>query len=43
MALTRETFSAADAQAVAESYRTAFGAAPEILHALTGDGAERLG
>lgn len=43
MALTRETFSAADAQAVAESYRTAFGAAPEMLHALTGDGAERLG
>lgn len=39
MALTAEDFSAEDAQVVAAAYAARFGAAPDVLHAQTGDGA----
>ncbi len=43
MALTSEKFSSANADAVATLYAKKFGAAPDILHAQTGDGAELIG
>ncbi len=39
MALASENFGDADAQGVAEAYAAKFGAAPDILHMRTGDGA----
>jgi galactokinase len=42
MALTAADFSAEDAQGVAEAYAARFGAAPDILHTQTGDGAALL-
>jgi galactokinase len=40
IALTSDRFGAAEAQAVAAAYTDRFGASPEVLHLLTGDGAE---
>ncbi len=42
MALTAADFSAEDAKKVAEAYAASFGAAPDILHTQTGDGAALL-
>lgn len=42
MALTAENFTAAQAQTVAAAYAKKFGAAPDVLHALTGEGAQRV-
>lgn len=42
MALTGPGFQAASAQRVAAAYRERFGAAPDILHARTASGAERV-
>ena len=42
MALTNPAFSEEGARQVAAAYRTKYGAAPDILHAQTGNGAERL-
>jgi galactokinase len=42
MALTGPDFSAEQAAAVGASYQGRFGAAPDLLHARTADGAERL-
>lgn len=39
MALTSDAFDEAQARAVASAYAARFGAPPEVLHALTGDGA----
>lgn len=42
MALTSPEFSESHAQGVADAYRAKFGAAPDVLHTRTGNGAERL-
>lgn len=42
MALTTAEFQAKDAEAVAAAYGKKFGAAPDILHTQTGDGAELI-
>ncbi len=42
MALTAENFTTAQAQTVAAAYAKKFGAAPDVLHALTGEGAQRV-
>jgi galactokinase len=42
MALTTEDFGEAEARAVAAIYAAKFGAAPDLLHTRTGDGAELL-
>jgi galactokinase len=42
MALTDAEFGSAEAQAVADAYEKKYGARPDILHMLTGEGAEQL-
>jgi galactokinase len=42
MALTSPQFAEAEAATVAAAYRAKFGAAPDVLHTQTGNGAERL-
>ena len=42
MALTNGVFDAIQARAVAEAYEKKFGAKPDILHMLTGEGAEQV-
>jgi galactokinase len=42
MALTDATFGSSEAQAVADAYEKKYGARPDILHMLTGEGAEQL-
>jgi galactokinase len=42
MAMTSGEFGRKEAEAVAAAYAHKFGAAPDILHALTGNGAERV-
>jgi galactokinase len=42
MAMTTAKFGTAEAAGVAEAYREAFGARPDVLHTLTGDGAQNI-
>ena len=42
MAMTNGAFGEAQAQAVVAAYRARFGAAPDVLHTQTGDGATLL-
>jgi hypothetical protein len=42
MAMTTGEFSAADADRIAAAYERKFGARPDLLHALTADGAQLM-
>jgi galactokinase len=42
MAMTSGAFGEAQGQAVVAAYRSRFGAAPDVLHTQTGDGATLL-